>query len=117
MSSLGRFFLMLAIAALQLVLVIGPGAIQAKQPVFDRSSMSFLANPDQLLERNPDGGARLIEEVRSLAISDPSTLAPILDLLAKANKDQTAAIGVGLAEAAKVFARMNPTYAIEIRMA
>jgi hypothetical protein len=109
---------MCAIAALQLVLLVSSGAVQAQQSAASAlNSTGFLANPDQILVRNPNGGARLIEEVRGLAISDPATLQPILGLLPKANKDQTAAIAVGLAEAAKLFVRTNPKYAIEIQLA
>jgi|GEM_PF-3111064 hypothetical protein len=77
----------------------------------------FLSNPSELLTKSPDGGAELVGAVRDLVASDPATLQPILNLLANANKDQKAAIGAGLAQAAKIVVRTNPGLATEIQQA
>jgi catechol 2,3-dioxygenase-like lactoylglutathione lyase family enzyme len=87
------------------------------EQIIDISATVFLADPDQILLENPDGGARLAVEVRDLALSDPTTLQSILGLLPKASKAQKAAIGAGLAQAARVSARSNPGYAKEIQQA
>lgn len=102
--------------------------LSAQAPVDVRA---FLGNPGQLLQDNPTGGARLLSRVRDLAIADPATLQPILNLLATANsrlneartdeereaiKAQKAAIGAGLAQAARILVRNNQqAYATQIQ--
>jgi len=78
---------------------------------------TFLANPDQLLERFGSGGAIMTAEVRDLAGSDPATLAAIVGLVAKANSNQLKAIGAGLGQAARVCARTDQAFADQIQQA
>jgi hypothetical protein len=78
---------------------------------------SILAAPEALLDTNPNGGPRLVSQIRDLAIADRSSLQVILNLLAKANKEQKSAIGAGLGQAARVLVRTDPAYANEIQRA
>lgn len=78
---------------------------------------SILAAPDALLDANPNGGPRLVSQIRDVAIADHSSLQIILSLLAKATKDQKSAIGAGLGQAARVLVRTDPAYANEIQLA
>ncbi|MHC2253915.1 hypothetical protein [Bradyrhizobium embrapense] len=82
-----------------------------------QATAQFLSNPAELLAKNPSGGAELVSSVRDLVSGDPATLQPIINLIANANKDQKAAIGAGLAQAAKVIVRTNPGLATEIQQA
>ena len=82
-----------------------------------QATAQFLSNPAELLGKNPTGGAELVSAVRDLVSGDPATLQPIINLIANANKDQKAAIGAGLAQAAKVIVRSNPGLATEIQQA
>jgi hypothetical protein len=66
------------------------------------SVAAFLANPGQLLARNPNGGQLLANEVQQLALTDPSTFRVLLALLANANDLQKRALGEGLAQATKI---------------
>jgi hypothetical protein len=91
--------------------------VWAEQQAVDITVPAFFADPDQILLENPDGGARLAADVRDLALSDPATLPEILSLLPKASKAQKAAVGAGLAKAARMSARLNPGYAKEIQQA
>jgi hypothetical protein len=63
---------------------------------------SFLANPGQLLQQNPNGGPPLSDAVQALALADPATFKVLIGLTANANDEQKAAIGAGLAQATKV---------------
>jgi hypothetical protein len=106
----------LALALLQL-LAFDLSPVWAEPQIADITPAVFLADPDQILLENPNGGPRLAADVRDLALSDPATLQSILGLLPKASKAQKVAIGAGLAEAARVSARSNPGYAKEIQQA
>jgi hypothetical protein len=77
------------------------GTAKAQQPQIPSSS-AFLANPEQLLEQNPNGGSQLINAVQELALADPSTFKVLLGLTGKANELQKRAIGAGLAQATKI---------------
>lgn len=77
----------------------------------------FVADPPALLAQYPDGGGGLIARIRDLAASDPSTLNPIIDLLATANPSQTNAIGTGLGQAALAVVKTDQSYAATIQAA
>ena len=91
----------------------------------------FVADPSALLKANPNGGGRLVSQIRDLMLSDaclPAPAAPrlpacqqalsaITTLLASANDAQKAAIGVGLGEAAQAVITTNPTLANDIQTA
>jgi hypothetical protein len=87
----------------------GPQQVLSAQTV-----SAFLSNPAQMLQ-DPDGGARMIGQIRDLAASDPATLDPIIGLLANANKGQKTAIGSGLAQAARICVRTDQLYAGRIQ--
>ncbi|MBW8300227.1 MAG: hypothetical protein K0M60_11560 [Hydrogenophaga sp.] len=76
---------------------------------------AFLATPASLLTENPNGGLPLSSRVRALAGSSSGTIDAILALIPGANADQKAAIGSGLARAARACAASNPEYAALIQ--
>ena len=78
---------------------------------------AFSSNPSEMLQRYPEGGPRMIAQVRDLAASDPATLPIILGLVGNANKEQKAAIGAGLAQAARICVRTDQAYATDIQQA
>ena len=75
----------------------------------------FLANPVALLARFPNGGPKMIAEVRDLAASDPATLSALIGLLATANSDQATAIGTALGQVALMAMRIDPAYGTQIQ--
>jgi len=91
----------------------------------------FLADPTLILKANPNGGGKLVSQIRDLMLSDsclPSpvsprlaacdqTLSAIIALLANANDAQKSAIGTGLGDAAQAMVGTNPTLANEIQTA
>jgi hypothetical protein len=77
----------------------------------------FLNDPAKVLADNPDGGGKMISELRDLVASDPRVLQPVLTLLANANKDQKTAIGTALAYAARICVRVDQAYATQIQQA
>ena len=90
-----------AILAIFVLAYFGLSAANAQQ--YQAPSVAaFLANPAQLLARNPNGGQLLANEVQQLALSDPSTFRVLLALLANANDLQKRALGEGLAQATKI---------------
>ncbi len=108
----------LAMALLPLPLIaLDPLPAWAEQQIAEITVATFLTDPPEILRENPKGGARLIVEVRDLALSDPTTLPSILALLPEASEAQKAAIGAGLAQAEKVARRTRPAYANEIQQA
>lgn len=77
----------------------------------------FLADPKALLSQYPDGGSKMIERVRDLAASNPATLNPIVGLLARANANQSIAIGTGLGQVAVMAVKTDQAYANQIQEA
>ena len=113
-------------------LVIHPGVSPADAAQLTTQQVGqFVADPSGLLKANPNGGGRLISQIRDLMQSDtclPSPAAPrlascqdvltaIIGLLATANDAQKAAIGTGLGEAAQAMETTNPTLANDIQTA
>ena len=99
------------------VVLAGSSSVQqaaAQQPPA-LTSAEFLGDPGQVLQHNPTGGAVLVSVLRDFAISNPTTLQTILNLLTSANASQKSAIGAALAQAAKIVVRTNPTYAGQIQ--
>ncbi len=99
----------------------------------DTAISQFKANPSTLLMTYASAGLPLSTQVRSLVLTDP-TLVDTLIALAKcadasqkadnaggspkcANDAQKAAMGAGLAEAARILAATNPTLAAQIQTA
>lgn len=97
--------------------VLDVSLARAEQQILEISVSAFLTDPPEILRENPKGGPELMVEVRDLALSDPTTLKPILTLLPEANKVQKIAIGAGLAQAAKIAANTRPAYSKEIQQA
>ncbi|MGN1287330.1 MAG: hypothetical protein ACI4XG_12210 [Bradyrhizobium sp.] len=88
------------------------GLIQLSQAV-----TNFKANPEQLLTQFPNAGVELTSRARDFALNDPTSLDPLIALLAKASKDQKTAIAAGLAQAARIVVRSNQPYATRIQQA
>ncbi|WP_049820000.1 hypothetical protein [Bradyrhizobium japonicum] len=103
-----------ALIALSVSAQVTPSAFAQRSP---QATAQFLSNPGDLLAKSPNGGAELVGSVRDLVSGDAATLQPIINLIANANKDQKAAIGAGLAQAAKIVVRTNPAFATEIQQA
>ena len=78
---------------------------------------AFTGSPGQLLQQHASGGPQMISQVRDLAASDPTTLLPILGLVADANSEQKKAIGAGLAQAARICVKTDQAYADDIQQA
>ena len=81
-------------------LAVDPSAISA-----------FRAAPQDLLTPYPDGGSRMAQDVRGLAGTDVHTVPTLIDLAKNASPGQTAAIGAGLAQAARACVRQRPDVA------
>ncbi|GLH76765.1 hypothetical protein SSBR45G_16730 [Bradyrhizobium sp. SSBR45G] len=106
--------------ALGTLVLAAPGAVAMAQPSVPSAAdqaANFKANPEQILTQNPTGGAELIAKARDLAVNDPATLDALIALLAKANKDQKAAIASGLGQAARIVVRSNRDYSERIAKA
>jgi hypothetical protein len=88
------------------------GTGQAQQPQNPASSTPP-ANPEQLLQQNPNAGAALSDAVQALAVADPSQFNVLLGLMAKATDQQKSAIATGLADATKLEAQTNQTLATD----
>ncbi len=76
---------------------------------------AFLSAPQSLLTQFASGGLPLSNQVRALAGSSSDALAALIGLSANANPNQAAAIGAGLARAARACATVNPEYASQIQ--
>jgi hypothetical protein len=75
----------------------------------------FDNNAQQLLDRYPHGGARMAGDASDLAVSDARNLRPLVDAVAaRADFDQTRAIGFGLGLAMLRCAGPDQMYAFEI---
>jgi hypothetical protein len=113
-------------------LVIHPGVSPAAAAQLTTQQVGqFVADPSALLKANPNGGGRLVSQIRDLMMSDtclPSPAAPrlascqdvltaIIGLLTTANDAQKSAIGTGLGEAAQAMETTNPTLANDIQTA
>jgi hypothetical protein len=103
MCVIGRTLRFIAgvVFAVSVLAAVGGNAANAQQSQTPAAS-AFLANPGQLLQQYPNGGALLITAVQQLALADPSTFKVLIGLLANANDQQKGAIGEGLTKAAKV---------------
>jgi hypothetical protein len=77
----------------------------------------FKNTPAQLLLQFPTGGGQMIARIRDLIASDPDTLKALLALLPSANKDQKAAMGAALAQAARLYLRVDQAVANQIQQA
>ena len=87
----------------------------AKLP--DSAIAQFKANPQGLLTTYASAGLPLSTEVRSLVLTDPSLVDALITVAKGANDAQKAAMGAGLAEAARIIVATNPTLAAQIQVA
>jgi hypothetical protein len=108
-----RTFRFVAAAILAAFVLTGVGMSAAKAQAQIPTVSAFLANPTQLLQQNPNGGTLLSNAIEQLALADPSTFKVLIGLLASANDLQKAAIGTGLAQAAKIEVLTNQTLAAD----
>jgi hypothetical protein len=116
-----------ALSALALlVAAFGPVSAQptgdaAHTPSFAKLSDSaiaqFKADPQALLTIYASAGLPLSTEVRSLVLTDPSLVDALITVAKGANDAQKAAIGAGLAEAARIIVATDPKRAAQIQIA
>ncbi len=76
----------------------------------------YESDPQALLSDFSAGGLALSSRVRALVMSDPKAVTTLIALARTANDAQKAAIGAGLAEAAKALAPTDPQAAEAIRL-
>ncbi|WP_413708788.1 hypothetical protein [Rhizobium sp. Rhizsp82] len=92
-----------------------PGCFIAPAKLDDESIGSFVSSPSSLVDRYPAGGFEMVGRIRALAGSSGDTLNPIVALISQMNSTQKAAVGTGLARAARTCAPSAPEYAQEIQ--
>jgi hypothetical protein len=92
----------------------GYGPVNALSP---QAVNQFVSDPASLLAEFPNGGAKMISEVRDLALSNPATLNALVSLLTNANLDQQKALGAGLGQAALIAVKTDQAYAAQIQKA
>jgi len=90
---------------------VAPAALSAAE------ISAFLASPDQLLSEFPTAGLPMANRVRNLAGSSADALVALTGLVGRANPPQVAAIGAGLARAARACVGVSPLYANQIQEA
>lgn len=99
-----------AIVAMFVLAGVDARPAHAQQPL---TVSAFVANPGQLLQQYPVGGALMISAVQQLALADPTTFKVLIGLLANANDQQKSAIGEALTQAAKIEVLTNQTLAAD----
>lgn len=107
-----RITRLIASAILGVAVLAGAGAFpaSAQQPP---TVSAFLANPNQLLQQFPVGGAVMISAVEQLALADPATFKLLIGLVSSANDQQKAALGEGLTQATKIEVLTDQTLAAD----
>lgn len=113
-------YLVLCVAAATLAAGVGSAGAACYAPAQQLPATTvsaFLGNPAQLLSDFPTGGAQMISRVRDLIASNPDALAAIMAQLANANRDQQAAVGSGLGQAARICLRTDQAFATQIQQA
>jgi hypothetical protein len=83
----------------------------------DSAIAQFKGNPQALLTTYASAGLPLSTEVRSLVLTDPSLVDTLITVAKGANDAQKAAIGAGLAEAARIIVATDPKLAAQIQVA
>ncbi|QIO98789.1 hypothetical protein [Bradyrhizobium symbiodeficiens] len=120
MISFARFCsrrLIVALAVSVSCTLVVPASALAQQGQQQGLVQQFNANPQQILQQFPNGGAAMISQLREVAIADPKSLDAIMGLIPNASKDQKAAIGSALGQAAKVVVKTDQAYANDILQA
>lgn len=77
----------------------------------------FKADPQGLLTTYASAGLQLSARARSLVLTDPSLVDLLINVAKSANDAQKAAIGAGMAEAARILAAVDPQLAARIQLA
>jgi hypothetical protein len=77
----------------------------------------FKANPQGLLTTFASAGLALSARVRALVLTDPSLVDVLITVAKSGNDAQKAAIGAGIAEAARILAAIDPQLAAQIQLA
>ena len=77
----------------------------------------FKANPQGLLTTYASAGLQLSARARALVLSDPSLVDVLINVAKSGNDAQKAAIGAGMAEAARILAAIDPQLAAQIQLA
>ena len=95
----------------------GPAPIPSFAKLPDSAIAQFKANPQGLLTTYASAGLPLSTEVRSLVLTDPGLVDALIAVAKGANDAQKAAIGAGLAEAARVIVATDPKLAAQIQVA
>lgn len=107
-----------AIALIAMMTASNAAVYGPKQQLPAATIDAFKANPSQLLQDFPQGGAELISRVRDLGASDPTTLPLLIGLLQTANpQNQVPAIATGLAQLARLASKGDQAFATEIQTA
>lgn len=89
-----------ALAPAMLVLTsLSSAQAACKVSIDDDRVSTFLADPRRILLEDPRGGANTIWLVRGMSVISTDTLRAIRSVIPKANRQQKAAIGEGLARA------------------
>lgn len=104
------------------LVLIAPGRVEAAcysedAQLSPKVVADFTSDPGRILQQFPGGGGEMISRVRDLAASNPTTLSAILGLIPKANKEQKAAFGSALAQAARICLKPDQAYANQIQQA
>ncbi len=95
----------------------GPAQVPSFAKLPDSAIAQFKANPQGLLTTYASAGLPLSTEVRGLVLTDPGLVDALITIAKGANDAQKAAIGAGLAEAARLLAATNPQLAAQIQVA
>lgn len=93
------------------------GSVPSYAKLSDETIASFKADPSSLLAANPSGGPKLAKMARDLVLNDPSLVDAMVSLAQTASSAQAAAIGKGLAAAARMLVVVNPAAAARIQAA
>jgi hypothetical protein len=112
--------LMATLVALTAMAALAPSvAAQVSSPPHALAKATidrYESDPQALLSDFSAGGLALTSRVRAFVASDPNAATTLLTLAGGANDAQKAAIGAGLAEAAKALALTDPQAAQAIRL-
>ena len=104
--------------ALTLAVASQPGFAQSVPPFIKLPPgviSEFNADPAKFLDNYRSGGLPLSNEIKDLVLTDPTTLGSIINASKAVTSVQGAAIGGGLAEAARAIAASNPQLATQIQ--
>lgn len=115
LSSVCRYALKVATSIVAAGFIFASSAVaQSNQ---NQAIDQFLANPNQVLQQYPKGGAQLISLIRDVCVSHKEALKTLTGLLKGSNKEQQLATGSGLGQCAQIAVRTDQAYANQIQQA